>query len=571
MAISTQPFLALLTRAASGAAQLATITGATPTPIGNQFGSISQSTATADFAVSRVLRFRGNIYCMTNGNMYVSNGGSVTYSGTISVTNGNAAVVGTGTSFTTQLATSQVIAFASQPSTLYTIQSITDNTHLTLTGTYSGTTNASTTIIGATPTVCKTASSGIQANNACLGPFVVVLPQTGVLSLAYIYQISGQNSLTAVTSPDGATWTETTMSLTNANSNGDQYFNRYGIWRNQIHVGCSNASSSQTYFVDFSTMTGGVAASSASVTQPGYVEYCTFQNFFYRLRDGNKLDQLIGSAWSNVSTLTVPVSTGYSGASAQQPSTGALFDGGDGNMYAIWGVVSGGTYGWACSQIAVNASGTTFTITDITATVLPTIFRLGNNVSVSSHVAVAQEMESSPGTLSTHIYFNNAGNSLGGTVGYYFWNGNAALIGNSGSPNDSGGNTGYAIATPKFQGIDCGGYIWASNSYEVYFEANIGQLTGAATLQYTIYNPGQTGNTKSLSIYGTTNSSFGPSNTTALTLSNPSKISGSGNTPTLNANNIQIDNNSADGSTVYQVQVNGLTNGQRMIFAPSIF
>lgn len=61
--------------------------------------------------------------------------------GIAAVNNGNAAVVGTGTKFT-NYANGTVIQFSSQPATPYTILTVTDDTHLTLTATYSGTTNA---------------------------------------------------------------------------------------------------------------------------------------------------------------------------------------------------------------------------------------------------------------------------------------------------------------------------------------------------------------------------------------------------------------------------------------------
>lgn len=66
--------------------------------------------------------------------------------GTVSVTNGSATVTGTGTAFLTALAVGSIIRFASQNGTSYTVSAIASNTSLTLTATYSGTTNASTTL-----------------------------------------------------------------------------------------------------------------------------------------------------------------------------------------------------------------------------------------------------------------------------------------------------------------------------------------------------------------------------------------------------------------------------------------
>jgi len=69
-------------------------------------------------------------------------------SGTVSVTKGSSQVVGTSTTFTASVSVGDTVVFASQLGTnvSYTVESVTDNTHLTLTSTYSGTTNSSTTM-----------------------------------------------------------------------------------------------------------------------------------------------------------------------------------------------------------------------------------------------------------------------------------------------------------------------------------------------------------------------------------------------------------------------------------------
>jgi sorbitol-specific phosphotransferase system component IIA len=70
------------------------------------------------------------------------------YLGTVSVTNGSTAVVGTGTTFTNFSAGDEfTINSGGVPST-YKIQSVTDNTHLVLTTTYTGATAAGLTYVG---------------------------------------------------------------------------------------------------------------------------------------------------------------------------------------------------------------------------------------------------------------------------------------------------------------------------------------------------------------------------------------------------------------------------------------
>jgi tail protein P2 I len=61
-------------------------------------------------------------------------------SGTVTITNASASVVGSFTTFTTDFAVGNYLIFTSQPSMLYQILSIADNTHLTLSTPFTGTT-----------------------------------------------------------------------------------------------------------------------------------------------------------------------------------------------------------------------------------------------------------------------------------------------------------------------------------------------------------------------------------------------------------------------------------------------
>jgi hypothetical protein len=66
--------------------------------------------------------------------------------GAVSVTNGLKTVVGSGTTFTKSFAVGQQVSFANQPGTVYTVATITNDTHLTLTANFTGATNAATAI-----------------------------------------------------------------------------------------------------------------------------------------------------------------------------------------------------------------------------------------------------------------------------------------------------------------------------------------------------------------------------------------------------------------------------------------
>jgi hypothetical protein len=69
---------------------------------------------------------------------------SKSVTGTIAVTNASKAVVGTGTTFTTQLKSGNTLVIANVE---YRVESITDNTHLTLHVVYAGSTASGLTVL----------------------------------------------------------------------------------------------------------------------------------------------------------------------------------------------------------------------------------------------------------------------------------------------------------------------------------------------------------------------------------------------------------------------------------------
>lgn len=500
MPIANQAFLATRVRGSSGAPQLATILGATPTNIGSTYGTFEETSASADAPINRTVRFRGNIFSLVNGKVYSTP--------------------------------------ASAPTT---------------------------------PTLVYTSANSLNTPNACWGLTVAVNPTTGVPTLYWFYNpnTSGQTVI-VVASTNGTSFTET--ALTNGSFSLAGYPTNRTVWyHNQIHF-IGNGFNS--FYVDLSTMTLGVATSISGSLQYYDTDYCVFQGNLYRFfgfSSGGTLmgiQILVGSNWSLFCYLPVPNSGSWV-VDVGNPvypgtSTPILFAPGDGNMYLIALVYSSSAFnGWACWQITAGG-----TATDISATVLPTTLAplSANNIQGTARAYVAQEMESVPGTLSTHIWLNSS-NGMGATMSYWHWNGNSTLIGNSGTPNDSGVIGDFALAGPKFNGPDAGGYIFVSGSPEVYFEVNPIQGIDSEFLQFTGFG----GGTKSFQVYYTETGEFEAANSTPMTLAAPSIISGPGATPTLNSNHTQIDNCSMDGTTVYQVQVTGLLGGVRANRAPRVF
>ena len=562
MSIQTQPFLGVRVRGASGSPQLATITGATTTPIGSTFGSLEETVATNDAPQTRAVRFRGQLFAMVNGTLYATS--------------------------------------ATSPGT---------------------------------PSQVHAPAHTLPTANAAFGPMVIVNPTSGVPTLYYFYNTQSPNNfLYAVTSTDGLTFAETGMTNPAFDTNGIA-INSFGFYHNQIHfIGYTD-----DWYIDLPSMTIGKTTGTNGGLSGNWWDYCTLQGALYRVGYSTNaltaiVQVLVGTNWSPFTTIPAPNSGNWASfTNIESTMIPRLFAPGDGFMYAIYGLQAQ-SLGWACGKI--TSAGVA---TDISATVLPTsLAPLSiNNISGNSRVFVAQEMESTPGTLSTHLWFNNTGLNLGASMSYWFWNTGSSVIGNSGAPNDNGVIGDWAIPSCKFNGPDSGGYIYAQGSPEIYFEQIPGQAQNAAFESVTLVGPtttttgiqslptsninvmsttnfptsgtliiitdagpqvvtytgtmsgniftgclGGAGNTsnggsvveaKSFQIYGTTTGEFESANSSPLTLAAPTLFSGTGNTPMLNINGTQVDNCSADGTSVYQFKTTGLTNGARYNLVPRVF
>ena len=104
--------------------------------------------------------------------------------GTVSVNFSSQAVVGTGTTFLTTFTNGQLVTFGNQPDIVYVILNIADNTHLTLTGLFSGATNPSTTITRAGADAVVYENLAQTLTNKTLGAGCVINDQPQYAHLA---------------------------------------------------------------------------------------------------------------------------------------------------------------------------------------------------------------------------------------------------------------------------------------------------------------------------------------------------------------------------------------------------
>jgi phage tail sheath protein FI len=103
--------------------------------------------------------------------------GSTALAGTVDLTAGTTAVAGTGTTFTSALKTGQLLTFgADSTSTLYQVNVITDDTHLTLSSKYAGATAAGSSATLVNTMVPTTKDFGIALNVSNPSPAPSPLP-----------------------------------------------------------------------------------------------------------------------------------------------------------------------------------------------------------------------------------------------------------------------------------------------------------------------------------------------------------------------------------------------------------
>jgi len=102
---------------------------------------------------------------VTPGTLAVPPQSGLVLSGTNSVTNVSAAVVGTNTQYLTQAPVGSQVQFSNQLGTLYTVATVTDNTHLTVSPVFGGATLAAAAMMSVPSALATLAGTSVGVTN----------------------------------------------------------------------------------------------------------------------------------------------------------------------------------------------------------------------------------------------------------------------------------------------------------------------------------------------------------------------------------------------------------------------
>lgn len=393
-----------------------------------------------------------------------------------------------------------------------------------------------------TPTLVYTFASAMQNPGAHLGLYARLID--GVSTLVTAYGVVSSTTWKVVRSTDGTSWSEN--SVTNVVNMSSANVGRVGVWRNRLFFATNNAdvgNSSAAIDVEnlvVTKQTGG----SLFITS----DFCVYGGLIYQLKgngnaSGYTVYVLNGSTWEARGTAMAATRDSVPTADS------LLFADGAGNMVAMLvGQVPSGPVLMSAHRLVVDGNGA-ITCTDISTTVLPvSLSTTGGVVALTETMACYQELDSTSGAVTTHLYFAHGNHPNSQAWNYYVWNDITTPIGMGGSANDSGGDVAYALPHTKTGSFDGGtSYVYDATLPEVWWAADPAQVLLGEEHYFTLSAPG--GVMKNFREWYATTGDY--RNATRATFKSCRRVSGTGAIPTLSNDKLTVQGCTGDGSTVY--------------------
>jgi hypothetical protein len=329
-----------------------------------------------------------------------------------------------------------------------------------------------------------------------IGPYIIYVNDTPTLVVIYKTSTSTNNFI-AVTSTDGENWTEGTVHSTVFGQYAAASFYGSHVHRNVIYWWGTTASGTRipvlwSYDLGADTFnsispTGGVHIWNANdidnVSAISYngKHYCIAVN---SASTRWNLLEIIGGSFTVVGNLTTVgpahvAAAGYKSAlfvDDRGPTEGPA-------MYALIFTDRGAdvNFGWVCVEMEDDGMGG-INFNDITSTVMPSSLAPGATQRNNSRFGAFYDRPNDQ-----HILYFAASGSTSDSWDVFRWNGNATLIGNSGSPDDSGGDASNALSLTD---TGSGSRMWQPDELQIIVE-NRQPVTGGEKLFFRIYS--QTG------------------------------------------------------------------------------
>jgi len=322
-----------------------------------------------------------------------------------------------------------------------------------------------------------------------IGPLVMSV--SGVPTMVVIYESTTGGTSKIVTSTDGVTWNES-AELTHgisAAANPPQFQNWWSvrIVRDTVAFIRTNTLNTHPHLVVYNPVTPSVTLLpsfvSSSVTSAGVgtPDHCVFNGRHYLLGHlGAVLIQKPVLHLVSGGTYTEdPVSLDGVG-NGQTAITGvgkwAVFT--DGTFLYVLAnfrsLVGDTTTGWHCFKLT-DTGGGVLSSADITNTVIPSSIGRDSGASQTTSMRVVTDLESNPGGVPVIKLYYKADGGLSAPWDVYDWNGDSALIGNAGSPNDTGGNGTHSMA---FERLGSGKLYYTEGELDIIVESIVKSIGG---------------------------------------------------------------------------------------------
>lgn len=304
------------------------------------------------------------------------------------------------------------------------------------------------------------------------------------------------NSVLVASSTDGTTWnTETsgTTLATNAKYSAVQYRDRIFLTNGTV-----NTLSVLEYNVVTDSWTSYALPDSGNCSNGGALH--VYQNRLLALHENSAsagvgtftISELIGGSFQIIKTLSFPVSG--TGISVNAPGYLLFTDPGTGDLIAIVQSrhTDSGTYGTNVGNVVeqLTPSGSTFTSTDLTATVLPASERPGGANGGISNLWTA--FRATDGSVHLWRWTDDNAAAPTGFISYMPWNGVGTLMG---EPAGTIQNLSpFANAEYIFPwNVQGGGeHIWTLDEATIQMENVSGLESGIETLRFRVYGDGVT-------------------------------------------------------------------------------
>lgn len=327
-----------------------------------------------------------------------------------------------------------------------------------------------------------------------LGPIVMNVGNVPTMVVIYKTNNGSNTEWRFVTSVDGATWNES-AGVTGGTATGatEMAFWKPMVFNQTVWVFQSDSGVELDYLGFNPTAVSIVSVDPTSVlgdhtASRMMLDHCVYNGRHYVCGSHEAVDDSSPAVYEfdglGGFTLKFAGAAGAAGTLDGHIGKWCLFTDGT-SMFGLFNwALSGQTRGWDAVKF-VEAAGV-LTPTNIQTTVIPSAIQQNNAIALTESFAAIVDPEEAPGTVPEIYLYRRSTGATGSAWSVYKWNGEATPIGDAGSPTDTGGDTGDALAFDK---LGSGKVFNALDELDIRIES-ITQAVNGEILAFRVYAPG---------------------------------------------------------------------------------